>query len=48
LEPPYVVGLERPTLDGDSGELTQKGRELIEHYGWDGIGRNPNGGKARL
>jgi hypothetical protein len=48
LEPPYVVGLERPTLDSDSGELTQKGRELIEHYGWDGIGRNPNGGKARL
>jgi hypothetical protein len=47
LEPPYVVGLERPTLD-DSGELTELGRELVEQNGWDGIGRNPRGAKPKL
>ena len=47
LEPPYVVGLERPTLD-DSGELTDQGRELIAENGWDGIGRNPRRGGHKL
>jgi hypothetical protein len=47
LEPPYTVGLERPTLD-NTGDLTEQSRQLIDESGWDGIGRNPHGGKPKL
>ena len=40
LEPPYVTGLERPTLS-DSGELSAEGQRLISQFGWEGIGQNP-------
>ena len=40
LEPPYVTGLERPTLD-DRGDLTDEAKRLLQEYGWEGIGRNP-------
>ena len=47
LEPPYVKAQERPEL-GDDGELTEESKDSIAASGWDGIGRNPLTGKARL
>lgn len=47
LEPPYVKAQERPEL-GDDGELTEESKKSIAASGWDGIGRNPLTGKARL